>query len=109
MNWKRLLPTVLLGLLTGFGAVAQTSSERDQPVVEPAAGETAAADPGAADTEPGTPQPGAPPDTASSETTDPISEPQPTVSTTRRRAGSRNFRPSEEITADNSVAYPVDI
>ncbi|MDP7596436.1 MAG: hypothetical protein QGI68_12825 [Pseudomonadales bacterium] len=93
MNLKRLRLTILLGLLTALPCVSQA---------EAAAGDPAAGDPAA----------GAPDDTEGGETPDgaATTEPQPArAATTRRTRASGNFRPSEDITADNSVAYPVDI
>lgn len=87
----------------------------------PAAGESAAGVPdqqqtavASAPDEPaaGEPVAGTPEVTASGETTDAKSKtgPPKAKKVSRRRAAvSRNFRPSEDITADNSVAYPVDI
>ncbi|MDP7144929.1 MAG: hypothetical protein QGH75_06310 [Pseudomonadales bacterium] len=98
MNLKRLRLTILLGLLTALPCVSQA---------EAAAGDPAAGDPAAGD-----PAAGAPDDTEGGETPDgaATTEPQPArAATTRRTRASGNFRPSEDITADNSVAYPVDI
>ncbi len=98
MNLKRLRLTILLGLLTALPCVSQA---------EAAAGGPAAGDPAAGD-----PAAGAPDDTEGGETPDgaATTEPQPArAATTRRTRASGNFRPSEDITADNSVAYPVDI
>ncbi len=103
MNLKRLRLTILLGLLTALPCVSQA---------EAAAGGPAAGDPAAGDPAAGDPAAGAPDDTEGGETPDgaATTEPQPArAATTRRTRASGNFRPSEDITADNSVAYPVDI
>jgi len=115
MYWKRLLRTILIGLFTslqagGTAAIAesqQTAVDEEQQAVESTAGGPAAGGPAAVVT--------AAVATADANETketaeeDSKTEPQPSKTPQRRRAVSRNFRPSEQITADNSVAYPVDI
>ena len=126
MYRKRLRLTILIGLLTGLLATGLAADDEqpadvtvaagDPAASDPAAGDAAAADAAAADPAAGEP-----------ETDDPTALPQITESdespegatateprsarpaTRRRTVTSRNFRPSEDITADNSVAYPVDI
>lgn len=108
MNLKRLRLTILLGLLTALPCVSQAEAAAGGP----AAGGPAAGDPAAGDPAAGDPAAGAPDDTEGGETPDgaATTEPQPArAATTRRTRASGNFRPSEDITADNSVAYPVDI
>ena len=126
MYRKRLRLTILIGLLTGLlatGLAADDEQPADVTVAagDPAASDAAAADAAAADAAAADPAAGEP------ETDDPTALPQITESdespegatateprsarpaTRRRTVTSRNFRPSEDITADNSVAYPVDI
>lgn len=94
MYCKRLRLAILMGLLTSLSAVAEApATDAEQPIVEASAGAPKAN----ADL----------PDNR--ETTDGKSETELKKATARKRTVARNFRPSEEITADNSVAYPVDI
>ena len=127
MYWKRLRRTILIALLTSLPAIYQLATAAGVPVEgepeasETAAGESAAGESAAGESAAGIPDQqqtavepaaGTPDVTASRETTDAKSktEPPKAKKASRRRAAvSRNFRPSEEITADNSVAYPVDI
>ncbi len=131
MYRKRLRLTILIGLLTGLLATGLAADDEqpadvtvaagDPAASDPAAGDAAAADAAAADAAAADAAAGEP------ETDDPTALPQITESdespegatateprsarpaTRRRTVTSRNFRPSEDITADNSVAYPVDI
>lgn len=137
MVWKRLRHTILVGLFSSLLAISQLAAaagapEESEPAAsepaasESAAGESTASIPAAgvpdqqqtavasAPDEPaaGEPVAGTPDVTASRETTDAKSKAEPPQAkevSRRRAAASRNFRPSEDITADNSVAYPVDI
>ncbi len=117
MYWKRLLLTVLIGLFTslpagvpaavvtaagGPAAIAesqQTSVDEKQQAVKPTVGRPAVGTSANDDTN----------ETKETAEQSSKTEPQPVNTPRRRAAVSRNFRPSEQITADNSVAYPVDI
>jgi len=125
MYWKRLLRTILIGLFTSLqaggtaaGAPAaiaesqQTAVDEEQQAVESTAGGPAAGGPAAVVTAAVVTAAVATADANETKETaeeDSKTEPQPSKTPQRRRAVSRNFRPSEQITADNSVAYPVDI